>query len=236
MTTISFDESLDITMRTYLSMNYLTSAAVLAKKAHAIEAGRTFTDRISGTERDEHFAYVAGAITMSAAAIEAFVNELFADCTDQGDRNLMGIALDRAARLAKVWKKSDFQRDATIDKYDRALREMGLPRLYRKGEPFQGMETLIALRNKLMHYKLITRKAGASPGAQKLNHFEKKLSEYFGDNPLTGPGNAYFPDRVIGHGAAEWSVKVAVAFLDGFCQLLSVAPPYEHLRSTFATR
>jgi hypothetical protein len=237
VSTIAFNESMQITMRTYLSMNYLTSAALLAKKAHALEAGRTFKDNIPSAERDEHFAFVAGAITMGAAAVEAFVNELFAECRDQGAKNQLGIAADKAALIARVWNDVPrVERDSVLEKYDLALRLLDLPALVRKAEPYKAVETLFALRNSLMHYKLVTQEVGKQPAEQKPGDFERKLQAYFVDNPLTGTGNPFFPDRVMGHGAAEWSVNTAVAFLDGYCQLLSATPPYEHIRSTFATQ
>ncbi|MDE2341812.1 hypothetical protein [Pandoraea sp.] len=236
MSTISFNKSMQITMRTYLSMNYLTSAALLAKKACTLEAGRTIKDNIPRAERDEHFAFVAGAITMSAAAVEAFVNELFAECRDQGAKNQLGIAADKAALVARVWTDvPKVERESVLEKYDLALRLLDLPALDRKGAPYKAVDSLLALRNSLMHYKLVTQEAGKEPSEQKAGDFEKKLQAYFADNRLTGTGNPYFPDRVMGHGAAEWSVKSAVAFLDGYCQLLSATPPYDHLRSTFAT-
>ncbi|MGU8077235.1 hypothetical protein [Burkholderia pyrrocinia] len=44
MSTSDFSDSGEVTMRTYLSMNYLTGAALLAKKEHALEAGHRFED------------------------------------------------------------------------------------------------------------------------------------------------------------------------------------------------
>ena len=37
MSTMELSESGEISMRTYMSMNYLTSAALLARKAHEID-------------------------------------------------------------------------------------------------------------------------------------------------------------------------------------------------------
>ncbi|MGY4730713.1 hypothetical protein [Burkholderia pyrrocinia] len=218
-------------------MSYLTSAALLAKKAHAIEVGHTFTDNLAASLRDEHDAFATGAIMMSAAAVDAFVNELFAEYRDQGAMNHLDIASEKAALVARIWTDvPKVKRESVLEKYDLALRLLDLPGLDRKAAAVKAVDALFALRNSLMHYKLVTREAGVEPAEQKLGDFEKGLQGYFADDPLTGPGNPYFPDRVIGHGAAEWSVQSAVAFLDGFCQLLLATPPYEHLRSTFATR
>jgi len=237
MSLISFNESLEITIRTYLSMTYLTSAALLAKKAFAIEDGRNFKDRINTSVHEEHQAYSTAAIMMSAAAVEAFVNELFAECRDAGTKNQLNIPPAKAEVLARFWTdEPKFERKPVFEKYDRALALLNLPALDRSSEPFKAASELFELRNGLMHYKMFTHEVGKEPGEQTPDDVEQKLQAYFVDNQLTGPGNPYFPDRVLGHGAAEWSAKTAVAFLDRFCQLLGTTPPYEHLRSTFATR
>jgi hypothetical protein len=75
-----------ITMRTYLSMSDLTSAALLARKAYAIEAGSGWCT-VDQSLMPEHEAYATSAIMMGAAAVEAFVNELFAECRDAGAKN-----------------------------------------------------------------------------------------------------------------------------------------------------
>ncbi|MEX3629713.1 MAG: hypothetical protein VB138_09800 [Burkholderia sp.] len=237
MSTMEFSESGEISMRTYLSMNYLTGAALLATKARALEADHRVEDWPSQAVLAEHHAFATAAIMMSAAAVEAFVNELFAECRDRPGRNHLRIARDKAALIARVWTEVPvIERDTVLAKYDLSLRLLDLPRLDRKAEPFKAIDALFALRNRLMHYKMVTPDQDKGAGEPKPAEFERKFQGYFADNPLTGSGNPYFPDRVIGHGAAEWSVKSAVTFLDGFCQRLSAPPPYEHLLATFATR
>ena len=62
-----------ILVRTCLSTSYLTSAALLAQKAYAIETGPAVqADRIGMVERDEHQACASAAIIMSALGVEAF--------------------------------------------------------------------------------------------------------------------------------------------------------------------
>ncbi|QRR11757.1 hypothetical protein FPJ27_36705 (plasmid) [Burkholderia sp. MS455] len=83
MTTITYGESLRIEMRTYFSMDYLTGAALLARKVLEIEATHTHTSlSVPETQRAEHKAFATASIMMSSTAIEAFVHELFAECRD----------------------------------------------------------------------------------------------------------------------------------------------------------
>ncbi|AOK37132.1 hypothetical protein [Burkholderia cenocepacia] len=148
MSTMELGESGEISMRTYMSMNYLTSAALLARKAHEIEAkyprasppsleeSPSLDDLFhpdrwpSQATRAEHHAYASGAIMMSAAAVEAFVNELFAECRDRPGRNHLRIARSHAALLARVWTEVPaVERDAVLAKFDLALRLLDLPGL-----------------------------------------------------------------------------------------------------------
>lgn len=229
-------QSLTITMRTHLSMSYLTSAALFSRKAHSMETGQSW-DTVTNDQRSEHLAYATAAIVMAAAAIEAFVNELFAECRDAGSRNDLNISPEKAELIGRIWTDVPrVERDSVLEKYDLVLRLLDLPALLRKNKPYQSAITLLDLRNKLMHYKLISREAGVFPSDQKLDDFEKKLREHFADSKLAAPGLPYFPHQTLGHGAAAWSVTTAVAFLDNFCQLLSTRPPYEHIRPTFLTQ
>ncbi|MCX4151466.1 MULTISPECIES: hypothetical protein [Paraburkholderia] len=232
-------------LRTYLSTSYLTSAALLAKKAYAIEIDPAVQDRGFGiVERDEHLACASAAIIMSALGVEAFVNELFADCEATGGRNLFGLSASRADKLAGVWRQrppkrergrrrrhqaDDFQSQPSLDKYARVLRELRLPRFDFKTEPVKAMQTLIMLRNALAHYKLAIRTVGGQGEQRAWTDLEQRVRAVFPDHdPMSGLDNSYIPDRIIGHAVAEWSVRTAVAFLEHFRQLLSVTPQPGH--------
>jgi hypothetical protein len=53
-------------------------------------------------ERDDHQACASAAIIMSALGIEAFVNELFADCQVAGANNQFSLDDSQAKKLALV--------------------------------------------------------------------------------------------------------------------------------------
>ncbi|CAB3710902.1 hypothetical protein [Achromobacter kerstersii] len=253
-----YDESSCLTVRTYLSTSYLTSAALLARKAYAIEVVALrlpesapslvdeveIVERIGVLQRTEHHAYASSAIVMSALGLEAFVNELFADCEAAGAGNLFGLSGDQAEKLALVWsppqlssehgssrkKYADFERESAFRKYDRVLTALSLPALDTSAKPVMAMQTLMELRNALAHYKLAAHTAGVQGERSALSNLEKELQQYLVDhdqpnhNPMTGEHNSYFPDRVIGHAVAEWSVQTAIAFLLHVQARLSVTP------------
>lgn len=240
------DSDWPLLVRTYLSTSYLTSAALLAKRAYTIQIDPAVQTRGFGmVERDEYQACASAAIIMSALGVEAFVNELFADCKAAGANNLFGLSDSQAGKLALVWgqrqprrqrgrQSDDFQSQSPLVKYNRVLSELCLPRLDFRTEPVKAMETLIRLRNTLAHYKLAIRTVSGRGEQRAQTDLEKQLQKYFPDhdrtdhNPATGLNNAYIPDRVIGHAVAEWSVRTAVAFLEHFRRLLSVTPQPSH--------
>ena len=249
-----------VLVRTYLSTTYLISAALLAQKAYAIETGPAVqAGRIGLVEQHDHQAFASAAIIMSALGVEAFVNELFADCLAAGANNLFGLSASQADRLARVWRgpqakgqrgrsrrhpRDDIESQRSLYKYDVVARALDLPRFNFKAEPVKAMGTLIKLRNALAHYKLAVRTVRREGEQRARSDLEKALQRYFPDhnqpehNPMTGLNNAYIPDRVIGHAVAEWSVQTAVAFLEYFRGLLSVTPqqgqpwPTELMRMT----
>ncbi|QRR11756.1 hypothetical protein FPJ27_36700 (plasmid) [Burkholderia sp. MS455] len=153
----------------------------------------------------------------------------------------MNLRGEQAALIGRIWSEVALvERASALENFETILLLLGLPKLDKGRDLYQSASLLTDLRNALMHYKLQNREVGLDPdenaSGDKLAQFEKGLGGRFAKNPLTRKGNPLFPDRMIGHGTAEWSVNTAVAFLDGFCQSLSAMPPYEHIRPTFATR
>jgi hypothetical protein len=242
-------DSSPLLVRAYLSTSYLTGAALLAKKAYAIENDRDVLKRGFGmVERDEHHACASAAIVMSVLGVEAFVNELFADCEVAGGGNLFGLTALQAGKLAKVWReppqtksrrggqfrRNDFESRPSLEKYAEVLSKLELRELGFKSKPVKAMRTLTTLRNALAHYRLATNTVRPQHEQRARDQLEKDLKQYFPDhdqidhNPMTGLNNGYFPDRVIGHAVAEWSVRTAVAFLEHFRERLSVTPQTGH--------
>ena len=50
-------------------------------------------------------------------------------------------------------------------------------------------------------------------------------------NPLTGGPKPFYPDQLLGHGCARWSVQTAIAFIDFFCKEIGIRPPYDGQRN-----
>lgn len=57
------------------------------------------------------------------------------------------------------------------------------------------------------------------------------LAGKFATNQLTGAGNPFYPDKVLGAGCDRWAINAAVAFADEFLHRLGIAATYEHVCS-----
>ncbi|MGH8657397.1 MAG: hypothetical protein ACREV4_02620 [Gammaproteobacteria bacterium] len=113
-----------------------------------------------------------------------------------------------------------------LDKYQLALR-FAENEPFKKGEsPYQEIDTLIKIRNELIHYK------PESLGGDNIHRLEARLRGKFLENSLmAGSGNPYFPDKALGKGCADWSVASVTRFTDTFFSQLNIVPNY--LRATF---
>jgi hypothetical protein len=109
--------------RTLLARQYLQGAAAFAKLSETLQ---------SQTSSPLYMAYVAGAIFLSVAALEAAINAILIDDPD--------------------WKNTD--KLCFLDKCDHALaRHNKAEKLGRSTKVCQRVAALIKLRNELVHYK-----------------------------------------------------------------------------------
>jgi hypothetical protein len=84
--------------------------------------------------------------------------------------------------------------------------------------PYQDGESLIKLRDALMHSK-------PEWNDEKGNHqkLEQRLSGKFPLNPYFDPQSLWFPHQCVGAGCAQWSVRSASVFSDEFCKRSEIA-------------
>jgi hypothetical protein len=104
----------------------------------------------------------------------------------------------------------------------------------RGAQPYQDVRHLIELRNALMHYE--PKDVVSPPRNQQERHkFEKALKGRFPKNPFMGRGNAFYPDKCLGHGCAAWAVGSSVDFIDQFCEKIGIEPTYRSIRAILIT-
>jgi hypothetical protein len=72
--------------------------------------------------------------------------------------------------------------------------------------------------------------------ADREHKLVKALRGRFPLNPLSGKYLPYFPDKILGHGCAEWTVKTSTAFADEFAQRLGIKPLYVRKLAKLVTK
>lgn len=225
--------SVIVSMRNYLSIDHLSAAGLFAGQCKEIES-RAQDGASDITQRRQHRACAISSVIVSAAFLEATINELFADCADEHSTERIS-SLPARDLMANLWIKG-IPRSATfriIEKYEIALLLNGKPALKAGSHPYQDVKLLIELRNALIHYEPETIIGSGGYDIRKAHKFEKALKGKFPVNTLTGAGNPFYPDKVLGAGCAEWAIGGAVAFADEFFQKLGIIPTYEHVRGKY---
>jgi len=231
---ISISSSVSISSRHYLSISHLSAATLFSQRATNLEPALTLGDPASNEGLREHMACVVTSIMLSVAFLEATINELWADCSEGFDlARLRDIQSHRV--MAALWDKSPLKKATMFEKFELALELNAKPELPRGASPYQDVKLLVDLRNALVHYEPETILSFSNGDKmQATNHaFEKKLRGRFELNSLTGQGNPFYPDKVLGAGCARWAVASAVAFADAFFETLGLPSMYGDARSVY---
>lgn len=217
--------SASVFQRTYFSASYLRCAAGFSRQAYSLETASVhipLEDR-SGDIYQDHLSAVLGAVLLSAASIEAFINELFADCSEDHSYHIHGLEPEVIRMFKSLWSNVSLTSKAPIlDKYRLALSVAGKEELKMGLSPAQDVSLLIDLRNTLMHYKPEFVELGASVPVERRSKLEQRLTGRFASNCLAPPGSAFFPTECLGHGCAEWAVQRSFSFLDSFCKTMGL--------------
>jgi hypothetical protein len=204
--------SAEADVRYSFTAQFLCASAIFARRCAEIE--RAHPDNPEEAIRTEHRGLVTAAIMQSAAAVESESAEL----TMHGPGNhLGGDRMDRKAAefLAPLAEFIDEQ-DA-LSRFKVILHILGRPPMPEGEQPWQGMATLVKVRNELVHYKS---KWGKEMDGQKLYKTLQHLR--LAKPPFIGDGSNFFPHQFLSAACAAWSVKTAVAFLNGFYDRMGI--------------
>lgn len=191
--------SMTATVRTNLSAQHLLAAGYFSRKVSEIEQANLNAE--FGPFWEEILANSMATITFSVAALEAYINETFAD-REKLFQGVSGLA------MSEIWEL--YEDKPVLDKFDFALKLKGaLP--YEKGTlVYQNVATLIKLRNALTHFH-------PEWDNEAVRH--KRLS-----NQLTGKiektrffeNENLFPRGWANHTATSWAMKSVCAFAIDF--------------------
>jgi hypothetical protein len=204
------------------SSRYAKGALLFMSYAKAIEEDNEHPDRFL----NYHLNCVS-SILFSYLALEAHVNEFFYLLTNpeqfSEEFKIHKYAVDEKIR-GQIAYFINLEKDATLDKYSKLALLLIDSILEKNHLLYQNVNLLTRLRNLLMHYKM-------NPSAIVMNgdlvddiqDLEKKLNGRFplnsvqeDDIPFFRDKLAYFPDKVVGYGAAYWAYKAMYDFVADF--------------------
>jgi hypothetical protein len=225
-------EITSIKERTYYSIQHIQSAAIFARLSHDIE--KAYDGKFVNEVSTEHNSYVTASIFSTVAFLEATINELFVDAVDNPRSSVHQLGPDVVKRMTNMWKLQ-VPKTASFripDKYNIALILAGKEPLDAGVSPYQDVALVIKLRNALIHYEpeWITTFSTLETEQAITQEFEKHLRGKFPLNPMAGVGNAFFPDKCLGHGCAKWAVVSGIQFVDEFFAQMSMIPTFDHVR------
>lgn len=220
-----------IKSRSYFSIPFLCGAARYAREALVLESSSNPANESALLHR----AYVISAVTSSAAALEAMINEALADAAETEGSSISGLSDDARSRLATLWRVPGTSRHTILDKFDVAhllITGKGLDHSHHR---WRNATWVVRLRNDFVHFEPSWQEHGLRP-VKETEKMERALKGVFPENQLAGSANPFFPDKLLGHGCAAWSVSSALEFADHFWQSVGLTPPYENYRYLFAAK
>lgn len=236
---MAIKESVSIHVRTYLSIQHLRSALFFCRECRILESEHKPNDWQQVSDR--HQAFAIGTVLSTVAFLEATVNEMFSDASENfSSEHLEGLDTSVVSRLGELWKL-EVPKTASfniLQKYDVALAAADHPAMDSGKNPAQNVKTLIKLRNALIHYEPETLLIYEAPETARESHrtareshrLEAKLKGKFPLNQLTEKsGNHFFPMKCLGHGCADWAVESSISFVKKFSKTMGTTPIFEHV-------
>lgn len=216
-----------MSMQTFFSIQHALSAACLVRRVQELEKEKIGSDRHE--IKTQITANIVGALFFSVAFIEAAINELYAEAV-QGERGMLKKLDERALSLiSQLFDTAD--RSSVTSKIDLLLTAAGKAQLDKSKSPSQDVETLIKLRNGLMHYKASWFDAGTEGMTRKGSLRESKLwremQNKFEFRPDAGGFNT---DAWISIGCAKWALTSSIAYVDEVFLKLEIPSIIDHVR------
>lgn len=123
--------------------------------------------------------------------------------------------------MTETWSTSERSLSA-LHKYQLALLFADRPRFATGENPYQDVDSVILIRNNLIHFKPRWHAHGEP------EQFEKRLRGKFDLNPyLDGTGNPWFPGKMLSAGCAEWAVAACRTLTQAWSDRLGLPRHYD---------
>lgn len=189
-------------------------AALLAHKALEVESeGSNSPDRFL-----IHDAYVTGSIIASVSFLETVANDMFSCLSLVGTGRTWP---ERNKVFSRLWALG-IPRTAAypiLQKYQVALILVGREPFTTGRNPFQDAQSVVALRNELVHYEPSFESLvgeGADEHTFPPHKLACRLKGKFPLSPLCAPHAPMWPYKLLGAGCANWAVMSAINFTSAF--------------------
>lgn len=220
------------------SINYIRSAIFFSKKL--LEFENIKVNPLLEEEKLEYLSYCYSAILLSAAFLEATINELFVDISERQEWAVASMPSEvvdiRFHKLVKDLWEEGIPRTASysiIKKYQIALK-LAEKEIINDKVILQNAEDLVKLRNQLVHAE--SEWIYNDPTMNKKNKslkLGKHLESKFEQSPFFGNGGQFFPYRCFGHGCTKWAIISAIAFSDEFFKKMGLTPKYHYMKDEY---
>ena len=235
---VSWKEKINVKSRSYFSMQHIQSAALFAKRSGQIE--KKYDGNFSHELLTEYWADITASIFAAVSFLEATINELFADATEENSEFPKNLNSDTKALMADMWNKR-IPRTAhypILEKFDIALILAHKPTFERGKPPVKDVDLVVKLRNSLIHYEpeWISDETTISSKAATEKKLYRDLRGKFPTSPLwIGKDYSFFPNKCLSYGCARWAVESSITYSDEFYAKLGCVPPYRHIRPNLKT-
>jgi hypothetical protein len=171
------------------------------------------------TLMSNHRSYVTGAVVAAVAGLESYINELYLDARDNNLTGLLGnMTTTQLALLALWWEEID--RRPLLFKFRHALLLTSGVRFQAGEQPYQDADSLVALRNALVHYR-----PEWDSDLKVHAALQDRLRARFPMNPLVDETSLWFPHQCLGSGCARWAADASEGFLADFCSRMGIPNP-----------
>jgi hypothetical protein len=214
-------DSVQISTRHYIASQHLWAAQHQARLCAEVEA-----EENAAPFDIRHRTFAIGAVLSSVAFLEALVNELFQDAADSEGAisgRIAPLGEKCIALMAEFWNATDngARYIRALEKFQMALLFADKPRFDPGASPFQDVKLLIVIRNKLIHFRPAWQAQG------DVAKEEQMLTGKFAENSLmAGMSSAWFPNKCLGAGCAEWAWRVSLLLADDWSARLNVPSSY----------
>jgi hypothetical protein len=184
---------------------HLLSASIFARKVRIIEEENS--EKPFGEFFTEIRSYASASIMVSAAAIEANINELYISHGCPLRQKLSNFE-------EEFWGRGGIESISLMKKYIKALNILGKNKSFEKSREYENANILVILRNALVHFKP---NWDFSPEDKKSEL--KALSTKFKFSHFVDDGADLISMKCMTYGCTKWAFESAIELIEKFAEI-----------------